>query len=231
MKMSWFIVPLIIVTCLAVCDRLTDSATAAPKVKAVRLFNGKDLAGWTPMLWDGRNRKPDTATPVDRVWTVNDGILMCSGRPTGYLRSKATYENYKLEFEWRWSPGSNGGNSGVLVHTTTPEALGQWPKSVEVQLFRRNAGDFWTIGTELDVENESERKKGRRHLNLTDDSEKEIGEWNRMVVTCQANEIVVHVNGDLVNSATNCTETKGAICFQAEGAAIHFRNIVLTPLE
>jgi hypothetical protein len=40
----------------------------------------------------------------------------------------------------------------------------------------------------------------------------------------------VSVNGDLVNEATNCSATRGAIALQSEGAPIEFRDIVLTPL-
>lgn len=92
-----------------------------------------------------------------------------------------------------------------------------WPKSIEVQLAHGNAGDFWVIGTDLDVPNEESRKKGRRHLNLTDDSEKPLGEWNRMEITCQGDEIVVKVNGVLLNHAENCSVTKGPISLQSEG--------------
>ena len=49
----------------------------------------------------------------------------------------------------------------MLVHCSTPGALGVWCKSIEVQLANGNAGDFWVIGTELDVPNEAERQKGR----------------------------------------------------------------------
>jgi hypothetical protein len=41
----------------------------------------------------------------------------------------------------------------------------------------------------------------------------------------------VWVNGDLVNHATNVNVTRGAISLQSEGAPIHYRNVVLTPLE
>ena len=87
------------------------------------------------------------------------------------------------------------------------------------------------IGTELDVENEAERVKGRRHLNLTDGSEKPLGQWNKYEITCKGNEVLVKVNGDLVNHATNCNVSKGAICLQSEGTPIEFRNIVLKPLK
>jgi hypothetical protein len=190
--------------------------------KALKLFNGKDLAGWDYHLAD-KNVK------MDAVWSVRDGVLRCTGKPAGYIvTKKKDFENYVLTVEWRW-PGE-GGNNGVLIHTTKPGAIGVWPKSLEVQLGSGNAGDFWVIGTEIDVENEDQRREDRRHLNLTDDSEKPLGEWNRMVVTCRGDEVVVKVNGDLVNHATNSSETKGAVALQSEGTPIEFRKVELRPL-
>ena len=214
----------LLVISLAAC---AIAAAAEP----IRLFNGKDLSGWTHYLWDREQKKQDTTTPMSAVWSVQDGILICQGNPTGYIRTVDEYENYRLTVEWRWPAGTEGGNNGVLIHTSTPNALNQWPKSIEVQLAKGNAGDFWVIGTELGVENEAERVKGRRHLNLTDDSENPIGEWNKMEIEARGDEITVWVNGDLVNHATNCSERKGAISLQSEGALIHFRTVVLTPLK
>ncbi|MGH9673455.1 MAG: 3-keto-disaccharide hydrolase [Bryobacteraceae bacterium] len=202
-----------------------------PAPKPIALFNGKDLTGWTHYLWNNAERKQDTTTPVSDVWTVKDGVLFCAGRPTGYIRTNEEYDNYKLSVEWRWPEGTTGGNNGVLVHTTTPNALGQWPKSIEVQLAFGQAGDFWVIGTTLEVPDIEKRRQGRRHLNLTDNSEKPAGEWNKMEITCKGDEVIVHVNGDLVNHATKCNVTKGAISLQSEGAPVEFRNIYLTHLE
>jgi len=216
---------------LAGCDsdssrelaRTAKQPQAAEQPEAIALFNGQDLSGWTYELADPKAKMED-------VWSVADGVLRCKGKPGGYLRTEADYENYVLTLEWRWPPGTQGGNNGVLVHTSTPGALGIWPKSIEVQLQRGEAGDFWIIGTELDVENEESRRKGRRHLNLTDDSEKPLGEWNQIEITCKGDEVIVKVNGDLVNHATDCSVSKGAISLQSEGAPIEYRNIVLTPL-
>jgi len=202
-----------------------------PAPKPIALFNGKDLTGWTHYLWNNTERKQDTTTPVSDVWTVKNGILYCVGKPTGYIRTNEEYENYKLSVEWRWPEGTTRGNNGVLVHTTTPNALGQWPKSIEVQLAFGQAGDFWVIGTALEVPDIEKRRQGRRHLNLTDNSEKPAGEWNRMEITCKGDQVIVHVNGDLVNHATKCDVTKGAISLQSEGAPVEFRNIYLTRLE
>jgi folate-binding Fe-S cluster repair protein YgfZ len=102
---------------------------------------------------------------------------------------------------------------------------------VEVQLALGNAGDFWVIGTNLEVPDLEKRRQGRRHLNLTDNSEKPAGQWNKMEIEAKGNELKVWVNGDLVNHGTNLDVTKGAISLQSEGAQIYFRNIYLTPLN
>ena len=73
-------------------------------------------------------------------------------------------------------------------------------------------------------------KKARRIRNLTDGSEKPVGEWNTMIVECLDDSIKVWVNGDLVNHGSDCTATKGQIALQAEGSEVEFRKIELTPI-
>jgi len=212
--------------CLSVNSAWAQIATAdgaAATDDEVALFNGKDLSGWTHVL-------SDSDVKMEDVWSVEGGVLKCKGRPAGYLRTeKDDYQNYRLTLEWRWP--RRGGNNGVLVHTSTPDELGVWPKSLEVQLASRNAGDFWVIGTQIDTPNEPKNPKTRRHLNLTDKSEKKLGEWNEMEICCFEDVVVVRVNGELVNHGQGSTVTSGAICLQSEGTPIEYRNILLSPLE
>jgi hypothetical protein len=72
--------------------------------------------------------------------------------------------------------------------------------------------------------------KARRILNLTDNSEKEPGDWNTMIIECVRDEIKVWVNGDLVNHGSMCEATKGQIALQAEGSEVEFRKLELTPI-
>lgn len=190
--------------------------------QSIRLFNGKDLAGWSIVV-DGDGDPGNS-------WSVVDGVIKCAGRPIGYLKTDKEFEDYTLSVEWRWPEGTTSGNGGVLVHASTPRALGVWPKSIEVQLAKDDAGDFWIIGTKLNVPNEAARRTDRRYRNLTDGSEKPVGEWNRMEIVCKGSTITVKVNGELVNEATNCNVTRGGVCLQSEGAPMEFREIVLTPL-
>ena len=73
--------------------------------------------------------------------------------------------------------------------------------------------------------------KARRILNLTDDSEKPVGQWNRMVIECVKDAVKVWVNGDLVNHGFDCTASKGQIALQAEGSEVEFRKLLLTPIS
>jgi hypothetical protein len=201
------------------------AAQTEPAGEAIALIHENDLDNWTFDLDDPNAKMED-------VWSVRDGVLACKGRPIGVLRTKKEdYANYKLDLDWRWPPGTQGGNNGVLVHTSTPRVLGIWPRSIEVQLQRGEAGDFWIIGTSLHVPNEEQRRSDRRYRNLTDNSEKPLGEWNHFEITCRGREVIVKVNGELVNHATDCNVTSGAICLQSEGVPIEYRNMRLTPLK
>jgi hypothetical protein len=200
----------------------TCADRAAGAESAVQLFNGRDLEGWTFKL-------DNPKVPMNKVWSVSDGIIHCKARPTGYIvTEKNDFESFVLTIEWRW-PGK-GGNNGVLVHATEPSSLGVWPKSIEVQLKDGEAGDLWTIDTTFEIEKPEGRIEGRRHKNLTDGSEKPRGEWNTMEITCKGDEITVKVNGELVNHARKLSQHRGAIALQSEGTPIEYRKVEVRKL-
>jgi len=204
----------------------------------VSLFNGKDLTGWTA---DVPERDKDPNAPPSFV--VRDGLLVSMGKPRGHLLTNDSYSNYRVEVEYRF-PGA-GGNCGVLVHASTPRALSaMFPQSIEVQMNSGDAGDFWCIQENIevpDMEKRRPRKEGqaygggpkdaRRILNLTDGSEKPLGEWNRMVIECPGREVKVWINDALVNHGFNSTASEGKIALQAEGTEVEFRKLVLTKLK
>ena len=206
-------------------------ATAKP------LFNGKDLTGWKTDV-PSADKNPD----IKPSFIVRDGNLVSLGNPQGHLISEKSYENYRLTVEYRFT--GKPGNCGVLVHSSTPRALyGMFPKSIEVQMQSGHAGDFWCIEENIEVPNMEKRRpkkegqkyggsKGdaRRILNLTDDSEKKLGEWNKMVIECKGDEIKVWVNDILVNHGTKSTASKGQIALQAEGTEVEFKTVELEPL-
>lgn len=202
----------------------------------VSLFDGKSLSGWYMDVPDLQN---DSSLRIPFI--VRNGLLVSLGTPQGHLISEKSYENYMLEFEYRFA--GEPGNCGVLVHASTPRALyGMFPKSIEVQMMHSNAGDFWCIQEDIQVDDMEKRRgpkenwgisegKERRVKNLTDDSEKPLGEWNRMKIKCEGDRITVWVNGDLVNDGYGATAQRGQIALQAEGAEVEFKDIVLSNLK
>lgn len=208
----------------------TCSCATQKKSSVTQLFNGKDLAGWqvdVPAM--------DTAKVKRPSFIIRNGMLVSLGKPEGHLITKNEYANYRLTVEYRFA--GEPGNCGVLVHASTPRALYKmFPKSLEVQMMHKNAGDFWCIVEDIKVPDMEKRRgpaaewgitegKGRHILNLTDGSEKPLGEWNRMVIECLDREIKVWVNDTLVNYGYECTANKGQIAVQAEGAEVEFRKI------
>ncbi|HEX5051525.1 MAG TPA: DUF1080 domain-containing protein [Planctomycetota bacterium] len=202
----------------------------------IALWNGRDLAGWHVDVPEA-DHDPSIACP----FAVRDGLLVSPGKPEGHLITDESFHDYKLAVEWRW-PGKPG-NSGVLVHASTPRRLyRQFPQSIECQLHAGNAGDFWCIGEDITVPDMEVRRGpkqkwgveegcARRIQNLTDDSEKAPGQWNEMVIECRGREVTIWVNGTLVNHGTGCTADHGQIALQAEGDACEFRKIELEPLQ
>jgi hypothetical protein len=213
------------------------SCAVAPSApKTVSLFNGVDLTGWHVDV-PAMDQNPDTINP----FIVRDSMLVSLGTPGGHLITDSVYQNYRIVAEYRFA--GVPGNCGLLVHASTPRALyAMFPKSLEVQMMHENAGDFWCIVEDITVPDMEARRgpkenwggtegKERHILNLTDGSEKPVGEWNKIVVECVADSIKVWVNDDLVNFGTNCTATKGQIAVQAEGSEVEFRKLELTPID
>ncbi|WP_289062732.1 DUF1080 domain-containing protein [uncultured Zobellia sp.] len=212
---------------------LTTFWSCAPTAKS--LFNGKDLSGWhidVPAMDSTDARNP---------FIVRDGMLVSLGTPAGHIITNKSYEDFRLDVEYRFA--GEPGNCGVLVFASTPRSLYKmFPKSIEVQMMHENAGDFWCIVEDITVDDMLERRgpkaewgitegKKRRILNLTDGSEKPVGEWNSMTIECLKNEIKVWVNGDLVNHGYNATAQTGQIALQAEGSEVEFRKVELLPIS
>ncbi len=224
----------------SICILLVASAilfcTSSLLAQTRQLFNGKDLSGWhvdVPAM--------DTNSKAINPFITRNGMLVSLGTPNGHLITDAVYKNFRLKVEYRFAAAP--GNCGVLVFASKPRALYKmFPQSVEVQMEHENAGDFWCIVEDITVPDMEKRRgpkkdwgitedKERRIINLTDSSEKPVGEWNNMVIECVGNKIKVWVNGQLVNYGFNCTANKGQIALQAEGSEVEFRKLELTPIK
>ncbi len=182
--------------------------------EAVRLFNGKDLTGWTY-----------SSDAQKDVWSVKDGVLCDAGRPAGYLRTEADYRDFIVRMQVRHL---SKGNGGVLLRMTGKD--GVWPRSIECQGMVDNKGDIFNIG-QFPMKTDPARTGGRRTKKMHPSNEKPLGEWNEYELMLDGGRLEIRVNGLLQNFADDCEHIAGKICLQSEGSRMEYRNIVLIPIQ
>jgi hypothetical protein len=202
--------------CLTVATSQT-SVTLAADWKP--LFNGKDLSGWKSI--DG----PEAS------WQVEDGLLYCTGKGSGWLSTDKEYGDFELELEFK-SP--KAGNSGVFLrapHEGNPAFAG-----MEIQVLDdyddeySKLNDYQYCGSLYDVVAAKPRVT------------KKAGEWQKMQITCKGNKVKVMLNGtQVVDADTSAhkdklpthpglTRTKGFIGLQNHGSRLDYRNIKIREL-
>ncbi len=210
------------------CQRSAEESAAVAAPEKVALFNGKDLSGW-------KHHLVDETVKMEDVWSVEDGAIVCKGLPLGYLATESSYQDFTLTFEWRWAPGKDPGNSGVLLRIAG-EPIGFMPKCVEAQLKHESAGDIWAFRG-ASIEGDADRiMEVKDHKDLADftgvkkikAAEKAPGEWNRYEITLKGGDLTIVINGENVNQASGLDVLSGPIGLQSEGAEIHFRDIAIT---
>jgi hypothetical protein len=182
-----------------------------------QLFNGQTLEGWV------------NVNCAEETWSVRDGMIICSGIPSGVLRSEEQYENYILELEWRHM--KKGGNAGLFVHSDAITALGKpFTRAIECQILDGNEGDMFAIqGATMTPDNPEPTKAGMRSY----PKEKRMnptGQWNHYRVESRDGTLTLAVNGKVVTRGFHLNPRKGYICLESEGSEIHFRNIQINEL-
>ncbi|MFM9097431.1 MAG: DUF1080 domain-containing protein [Phycisphaerales bacterium] len=223
---------------LAACDgaQKASSGPAAPAAECTAalfsgpIFNGTDLSGWVKVnCWD------DT-------FQAKDGMLFCTGNPTGFLRTDRMYENFVLEFDWKHE--KEQGNAGLFVWSDPipSQAQNMFPRSVEVQimltpdvsdkqgrLLSTGQGDVFSIwGAKMTPLRE--HPAGWERTLPSERVTKGAGEWNHYKVTGRNGDLTVEINGVEVSGARACSPRMGYICLESEGSPVWFRNITVREL-
>lgn len=206
----------------AVAPSLFLFATALAENGFVPLFNGHDLTGW-----ENINCAPET-------FTVTNGMIHCSGIPTGILRTDRMYQNFVLEAEWRHLKAK--GNSGIYVWADPIPAVGQpFVRAVEVQVLDGLEGDWFTSdGDVFPIHGAKMTPVNGRHGGdrafPTEKRMKPSPEWNHYRVECVDGNISLAVNGKVVTRGHRATPCKGYIGLESEGSPADFRNLRLKEL-
>ncbi|MHC4744165.1 MAG: 3-keto-disaccharide hydrolase [Planctomycetota bacterium] len=187
------------------------------------LFNGRNLDGWVNV-----SCAPET-------WTVKDGMIYCTGIPTGVMRTEKMYENYILELEYKHLKPK--GNAGLFLHSDPVTAPGQpFTRSIEVQILDgRNTESYTSHGDIFGIHGAT-MKPDKPHPNgwmrslPSERRAKPAGQWNHYRIESRDGAIALAVNGKIVTRAYEANPRKGYICLESEGGQVYYRNIRIREL-
>lgn len=173
--------------------------------KPIELFNGKDLAGWT--TFGGESH-----------WLVKDGILI-NEKAGANLVSNESFEDFKLDAEFRYG---EGGNSGIYLR-------GRYEVQIEDSPLDRHPGSLYF---------------GAVYGFLAPSEIATLGPnvWNTYEITLRGRMVTIVANGKTIISnqeipgitggALNSNEGEpGPIYIQGDHTGVEFRKLVITPLK
>ena len=197
---------------------------AAPDEKGfVKLFNGKDLAGWVH------------AEKAGKGYQVQDGVLFCTEDDGGKLFTEKEYGDFVLRFDFKLEPD---GNNGIGIRS--PMKGDPAYVAMEIQVLDDNGPQY-----------KDKLRPAQYHGSIYDvvpakrGSLKPTGEWNTEEITAKGRQISVKLNGNTIVDANlddikdpsvlkkhpGLANKRGHIGLLGHGTRVEFRNLRIKPLE
>jgi Domain of Unknown Function (DUF1080) len=131
----------------------TSVPHAGPRI---RLFNGRDLAGFYSYLGPAQEGEGPVGRSHDRnrVFSVRDGALFITGQTPGALITRREFNNYHLKLRYRWAErtwpphAESARSSGVLLHCHGHDGAVRrsYPLSIRCDLVEGSSGDLVPYG-------------------------------------------------------------------------------------
>lgn len=182
------------------------------------------------------------------TWAWKDGVLYCTGKPTGVIRTKKEYKNFELVVEWRHMKPA--GNSGVFVWASEESLAalkpGGLPRGIEVQIldhgfaeqYEKRAGkkgdwfttngDVFAVGAKMKpfppLSPNGSRSFPKKNVT------KGSPEWNHYYIQAKDGIVRLTVNGEEVSGGENCEPAHGFLCLESEGSPIEFKGLKIREL-
>ncbi len=160
------------------------------------------------------------------TWSVKDGVIVCTGKPNGFLRSKETYRDFIFRAEWRFQKEGwtqkppKYPNAGYFIHAGAVDDV--WPKSLEVQGHYGEAGSLFGV--------RGGRVSGA-HRGPVFDNRRPFGEWESIEIHSLDGIVTVKLNGKKMNEGHDIEPAEGNICLQSEGWPVFYRNLQAKRLD
>jgi 3-keto-disaccharide hydrolase len=148
----------------------------AGKRENVRIFNGKDLAGWV-----GHSK----------YWSVMDGVIIGKNAEpvpvSTYLLTERKFSDFRLVFDFMLAQSEM--HSGIAMWgRVAPEKGDPYTYAGHLVMFPSGYGFYDLYGRNLIHNNaEAARKVGKQH------------DWNRIEILAQGNRIRFVLNGTLIS--------------------------------
>ena len=186
------------------------------------LADGMDGWRWVPQV-------NNTASPA---FEIEGELLVDKGWPTGYLATQRKFGSYALEFDWRYDPKTRqAGEAGLYLvlgadRTLLPSGGGLfWPDGLQLDLSVNQVGSLVRIGR-IEMTVDRRRSDGQRTRPMRN-LERRIGEWNHVEIRYADGDLLVKLNGEVVNAASGLELPAASIGLKATGTALHFRGLML----
>ncbi|MFO0970538.1 MAG: family 16 glycoside hydrolase [Gemmataceae bacterium] len=174
----------------------------------ISLFNGKDFSGLRFFGYGKKKKDADkeVKAPLPKNWSVADGMIKLSGGGSPHLGTQWEFTDFDVRFQWR--AHKKGYNSGFFVRT------GRESSNNQINLAEKSCGNLM----------------GYKGGPGVPDLQKPVGEWNDWRVLCEGKKIKFWVNGKEAWEVDTFKPARGYLGWQAEGAAIDFKNIRIKEL-
>jgi hypothetical protein len=184
---------------------------AAPAGKWVRLFDGKDLAGWKP---HGAER-----------WVVEKGEILGETltKEYGYLSTERTYRDFELKVKFK---AEGTGNSGVFFHSSLDGvAIAGVQAEVDPRPGMHTGGLYESAGREWLVKPAAAAESALR-----------VGGWNDMRILVRGPHVQTWVNGvpavDYVDASPKYTDGVIALQLHSGGEGrMRFKDILIREIK
>jgi hypothetical protein len=178
--------------------------------KAQRLFNGKDLNGWT--------------IHGTEKWYVEKGELVCESGPDkqyGYLSTDKTYKDFELTLLFKQEAN---GNSGVFFRSSIEGVkISGWQVEV-APLNKHTGGVYESYGRGWLIQPKPEDEQWLKQ-----------GEWNDLKIKVVGGEVTTWLNGHQMITLKDdkIAAGNGFIALQIHdggGIKVRWKNIRIKPL-
>ena len=143
-------------------------------------------------------------------WNIIDDYVEAESPSRGFLVSKDTYADFRLQAEFYPGPGTN---SGIFIRCQDPGDI--------------TAGNCYEINVADTNDNPDSRTGsvvGHAPPRVPVASD---GQWNTMVIVADGPSITVTVNGTVTAEANDDGLASGPFALQINGGLIRFRNVRL----